>query len=448
MPGLTQELAAFVAALSFESLPHAVVRTVKRGAIDCIGVLFAGRDQPVVELVGASLPEGSEARLLFDRGRAYAPDAALLNAIAAHALDYDDTALDGHPSAVLVPAILAEGERLGATGAQLIAAYVAGYETWAELVARDADKYHSHGWHPSAVFGALAAAAAGARLAQLDAARVAHALGISASLAAGLVANFGSMTKPFQLGRAAQSGLLAARLAARGMTAAPDVLEHRAGFLRAFSPEGRARTDGPIAAGRDWHILRHGLNVKRYPVCYALHRAIDAALALVERGDLQPQQVARVELRIGRHQAGMLRHSRPRTALDARFSAEFAMASALIARRVGLAELSDEFVGSSAVQALLPKVRVTTHDEPDPDEPLFAAWDAVTIWLADGRTLAGEPVRHARGHRRNPVGLDELHAKFDDCLGAALDRPARAKLWARLLELEALPQVSALYHPW
>ncbi|HVB48134.1 MAG TPA: MmgE/PrpD family protein [Burkholderiales bacterium] len=446
MPGLTQQLAEFVAALRFEALPAEAVQTVTRGAIDCIGVLFAGRDEPVVGVVGDIVPPGSEAQVLFDRGRASAPDAALLNGTAAHALDYDDTGIDGHPSVVLVPAALAEGERTGASGAELIAAYVAGYETWAELVARDADKHHGKGWHPTAVFGTVAAAAAAARLAKLDAARTASALGIAASLAAGLVANFGSMTKPFQAGRAAQSGLLAARLAAAGMSAAPDALEHRAGFLRALSPAGRVRTDGEIAAGREWHILRHGLNVKRYPVCYALHRSIDGALELIGRHDLHPEQVAGVELRIGRLQAGMLRHSRPRTALDAKFSAEFAMASALVARRVGLAELSDEFVRSAAVQTLMPKVRVSTHDEPDPEEPLFAAWDAVSIALEDGRTLAGEPVRHARGHARNPVGLEELRVKFDDCVSAALPDGARAKLWGQLLALETLPRVSALYH--
>ena len=161
-----------------------------------------------------------------------------------------------------MPAVLAEGERLGASGRELIAAYVAGYETWGELASRDADKHHGKGWHPSAVFGAVAAAAAGARLAKLDAGRTAHALAAAASMAGGLTANFGSMMKPLQVARAAQSGLIAARLAAKGFTASPDALEHRSGFLNAFSPAGRVRTDDAIA---DWHILKNGLNIKRYP---------------------------------------------------------------------------------------------------------------------------------------------------------------------------------------
>jgi 2-methylcitrate dehydratase PrpD len=447
MAGLTQQLAEFVASLEFTRLPAQAVETVKLGAIDCVGVLFAGRGEPVVRILqkefGAG--RGDEARVLFTSEKASSPDAALVNAVAAHALDYDDTGIDGHPSVVLVPVMLAEGERLGASGADLITAYVAGYETWAELVGRDADKHHAKGWHPTAVFGTVAAAAAAARLARLDPARTASALGIAASMASGLVANFGSMTKPFQVGRAVQNGIVAARLAAGGMTASPDALEHRSGFLQAVSPQGRVRADGEIAAGRGWHILRHGINIKRYPVCYALHRSIDAMLELVMRHDVRPDAVAALEVRIGRLQAGMLRHSRPQNGLDAKFSAEFAMASAIMARRVGMAELNDMLVRSAPIQSLMLKVQVTVTDEKNPDEPLFAPHDTVSITLTDGSVLESEPVRYAKGHARNPIGLDELRVKFDDCVASALVPAARFALFQRLLRLESLSGTAALY---
>jgi len=386
-----------------------------------------------------------ESHVLFDQGFANAGDAALLNAAAAHALDYDDTGLDGHPSVVLVPAILAEGERLQASGADLITAYVAGYETWAELVGRDADRHHGKGWHPTAVFGALAAAAAAARLARLPVERTTWALGIAASMASGLTSNFGTMTKPFQVGRAVQNGICAARLAADGMTASSDALEHPGGLLQAVSPKGRVRVDGEIAAGRDWHILRRGLNVKRYPVCYGVHRAIDATLALVQEHNISPDAVGNVETRLGRLQTRMLRHSQPQNSLDAKFSAQFAMAAALAARRVGMAELTDQFVRSDAVQKLMPKVHVTPVDETDPEESLFAPHDSVSIALADGRVLTSEPVRYALGHAHNPVSIDQLRAKFDDCVGNALSAASRGALIDRLQRLEALPTVDALY---
>jgi len=450
MDGLTHALGEFVAGIELAAIPAPALDTVKRGAIDCLGVMLAGRDEPAARILRGFVRPGrarGEARVLLDRGRARAEDAALVNASAAHALDYDDTGLAGHPSAVLVPAVLAEGERTGAGGGDLVAAYVAGYETWAELLGRDEDRHHVKGWHPSAVFGCLAAAAAAARLARLDAAQAAHALGIAASMAAGVVSNFGSMTKPVQVGRAAQSGIVAARLAAAGLGAAHDALEHRAGLLQAVSPAGRVRLDGELAAGREWHILRQGLNVKRYPVCYALHRAIDAVLELAARHDLRPEAVSEVEVRIGRAQAGMLRHSRPRSALEAKFSAEFAMACALIARRVGLAELRDRFVRSAPVQALLARVRVTPLDEVDAEEALFAPADSVVLRLAGGATLESAPVRRALGHAHNPIGLDALRAKFDDCAAAALAPEARAALFERLLRLDSLPGAAALYGP-
>ena len=253
MDGLTRQLATFIAHLTTEQCPSDAVATAKRGAIDTIGVMLAGRDEPVVghaRSIARSIGVVSESQVLFDRGRAASSDAALVNGTAGHALDYDDVAIDGHPSVVLVPAMLAEGERLGASGDALLTAYIAGYETWGELAGRDADKHHGKGWHPTAVFGTIGAAAAAASLARLDVDRTVNALGIAASMASGLVANFGSMTKPFHAGRAAANGILAAQLAAAGMTASPDALEHRSGFLKALSPHGRMRVDGPISAIR------------------------------------------------------------------------------------------------------------------------------------------------------------------------------------------------------
>ncbi len=447
MNGLTQQLAEFVSSL--QSVPEEAVETAKRGFIDCVGVMFAGRNEPVAQILFEEglFSEKKEARIHFDRGMTSSTDAALLNGAAAHALDFDDVGIDGHPSVVLVPAILAEGERLGVTGADLATAYVAGYECWAELSSRDADPHHGKGWHPTAVFGAVGAAAAAARLARLDAKRTQNALGIAASMSAGLGANFGSMTKPFQAGRAAQSGITAARLAAAGMTSSPDALEHKSGgMLAAYSPKGNARLDGEIKAGREWHILKLGLNVKRYPVCYALHRSIDGLLALKSKNDFSVEKIKEIELKIGRLQAQVLRNSRPQSGLDAKFSAEFAAAASVVAGKVGMNELTDEFVRRKEIQALFPKVRITTTDAADPLEPLFAPEDSVTIHLADGRSLASGPVRYARGHARNPIGLEELRAKFDDCLAGSLPSGRRDGLFERLRGLETLPQAGALYN--
>jgi 2-methylcitrate dehydratase PrpD len=422
--GLTRQLGERITSLRFEDIPPAAVDTVKRGMIDTVGVLFAGREQAVVQIILRNLPKGDEAGLLFTDRKAGSGDAALVNATAGHALDYDDTGIDGHPSVVLAPVVLAEGERLGARGKALIAAYVAGYETWAELASRDADKHHGKGWHPTAVFGTIGAAAAACKLSNLNPEQTVHALAIAASMSAGLVANFGTMGKPFQVGRAAQNGIQAARLAAAGMSAAPDTLEHPGGLLAAFSPHGRVRLDGALG---EWHILRHGLNFKRYPVCYAIHRCIDAVL----EGDFPSEELLSVEVRIGKLQAAMLRHSSPQSALDAKFSAQFAMAAALLSRRVGLAELTDAYVQREDVQALMRKVRVTSTDETDAETPLFAPSDQVFLELRNGETVATRAVRYPKGHARNPLSLEELRAKFDDCTAGT-----QQTLFQRIIGLE------------
>lgn len=420
--GLTQALGHFVARFDAAALPACAAPLVRRGLADTWGVLCAGRDEPVVghALAMATTGPAGEADVLAGRARASAPDAALVNATAAHALDYDDTGLDGHPSVVLAPAVLAEAEALGRNWRELRAAYVAGYETWAELLARDADKHHGKGWHPTAVFGTVAAAAAGARLRGLDGPTTAHALGIAASMAAGLVANFGSMTKPLQVGLAARNGLLAARLAARGLTASPDALESPRGFLAALSPMGRVDRDRPLSAGAPWQIERQGLNVKRYPVCYALHRAVDAALTLHPQLPDGGAEVERIEVTLGRLQAAMLRAPRPTTALDAKFSAEFALACALARGRLGLAELRDDVVNGPELQALLRRVQVQVDDATDAEEPLFSPADRLAVTLRDGHTLQAEPVRRALGHASRPIDDEALLAKYRDCGGDPL----------------------------
>jgi 2-methylcitrate dehydratase PrpD len=275
----------------------------------------------------------------------------------------------------------------------------------------------------------VAAAAAASRLSKSSSSQTGNALGIAASMAAGLVANFGSMTKPFQAGRAVQNGILAARLAAAGMTSSPDALEARNGLLFAVSPRGRVDVAAPL---NPWHIVRQGINIKRYPVCYALHRAIDAALQL----DVDPKEVSSVEIQLGRLQAGMLRPGTPQTALDAKFSAPFAMAAALTFKKVGLSELAETSVRDPRLQDLMRRVRVTATDETDPEEPIFSPADVVGVTLKDGSRRASAPVRRPRGHASDPLSLDELRAKFDDCVGDALSRDRRDRLLRHLLDLE------------
>jgi 2-methylcitrate dehydratase PrpD len=434
---LTEGLAAFVAGLDERAIPEAARRAAHVGWIDCVGVMIAGSGADAPRLLHEVLaPTGGESTLYFGTQRAGAPEAAWLNGTAAHALDFDDTGVRGHPSTVLVPAIAAEAEHLDLSGAQMLRAYVAGYETWAELALRERDSVHAKGWHPTGIWGAVAAAAACAALRGLDARRAQAALALGASQSAGLVANFGTMTKPFHAGRAAHAGVMAARLAQAGYTASPDAFEHPQGLLRAVSERGNTDWETPPSAGQRWRLVEEGLNVKQYPLCYCTHRAIDGLLALRAAHRFAAEDVQTIGVEISERYRAILRNRAPRTGLEAKFSIEFALACSAIAGRVGLGELTDAFVSRADVQALMKHVEVRTGTDYDPLNPNAAPSDRVWVVLKNGQTLEGEPVTHARGHARVPLSQAELFGKFSACLESVGLASQAGPLFERLVSFE------------
>jgi 2-methylcitrate dehydratase PrpD len=443
--GLTRSLATFVSELRLGAIPSEAMPTVHTGFADCVATMIAGSvEEPPAILLGVLAPPAGDASLYWSGRKIPAPEAAWINGTAAHALDYDDVALRGHPSTVLVPAIVAEGESLGATGAQMATAYVAGYEVWAELAGRDPAQHHEKGWHPTGIFGPVGAAAACASLRGLDVGKAAHAIGLGASHSSGLVANFGTMTKPYHAGRAAHSGVMAARLAAAGFTASPDALEHPLGLLAAVSPKGEVDGQSVAKTGRDWQILKQGLSVKKYPLCYCTHRAIDGALDLLAARPVKPDEVESITVSTSRRNAAVLRNSRPQTGLEAKFSMQFAMASSLVAGRVGLGELTDTFVRREDVQALMPKVTVEPDDRQDPARPGAAPYDLVVIKTRDGQRLVSEQIIDERGSPDRPLSSEELWAKFSNCMSVGNPNlPARA-IFDALMAIERQPSVSAI----
>ncbi|MGE0310671.1 MAG: MmgE/PrpD family protein [Lautropia sp.] len=449
MTGLTESLAQFVSNEPFGSIDPDAAAIVRTGFIDNLATTIAGRDEPVVGIARAFVARRAsplaEATLLLGDARAASADAALVNATAGHALDFDDVSLGGHPSTVLVPAVLAEAERLDASGLDAMRAYLVGYEVWAELFSREPDSYHLKGWHPTAVLGTVGAAAAVAFLNRLPLAACRDAIALSASMACGLVANFGTMTKPLHAGRAAAAAIDAVHFAAAGLSASADAIEHHAGYLAAISPRGRVDRTSPAATlGTRLRILDTGLSIKKYPVCYATHRVVDGVLDLVTTNDIGPGAIDEVHASIGVAQASMLRNHAPVTGLEAKFSLEFAIASAIDARQVGLAQLNDAYVGTPTVRALMPKVRIDSVDTTCPLDPAFAFTDRVRIRTKDGRVLDSGEIRFARGHAKAPLRDDELEVKFLDCARGAGDLNG-ASLYAKLVSLDTLATVRGLF---
>ncbi|MFZ0848312.1 MAG: MmgE/PrpD family protein [Hyphomicrobiaceae bacterium] len=441
---LTKSLGSFVSSIKLEAIPSAALRVVHTGFVDCVGTLIAGSiEEPPRLLHKALAPAPGDATLYLVGPRVSVPEAAWINGTAAHALDYDDVSLRGHPSTVLVPAILAEAEGLGSSGAEMATAYVAGYEVWAELAGRDPDQHHQKGWHPTGIFGAIAAAAACATLRRLGPEQAAQAIALGASHSSGLVANFGTMTKPYHAGKAAHAGVISARLAEAGFTASADALEHPLGFLAAVSPKGAADRERAAQVGHAWQILSQGLSVKKYPLCYCTHRAIDGMLDLLRAQQVHGENVKSITVSTSRRNATILRNQHPQTGLEAKFSMQFAMAASILAGRVGLAELTDGFVQRKDVQALQRKVTIAPDDRPDPNRSGAAPYDLVVVETNDGRRLESARITDERGSPQLPLTTDELWVKFENCLAIGNPSLSARAIFDALLSIEHQRGVSA-----
>jgi 2-methylcitrate dehydratase PrpD len=235
------------------------------------------------------------------------------------------------------------------------------------------------------------------------------------------------------------------------MTAAPDAFEHPAGYLNALSINSDAdRTSPADRLNKTPRLLETGLSIKRYPVCYSCHRSIDGMLALVQTHQLKPSDVKHIEVTIGPAQASMLRNHQPQTELDAKFSIEFAMASALVQGEVGLRQLKDDFVQKPEIRAIFDKVSVKINETPCPLEPSFSLTDRVVVTLNDGRTLDSGEIRFPLGNAGNPLDETGMRMKFLDCLSSAKELgvalPVAAEtLYTRLSQLELVDNIQRLF---
>lgn len=448
---LTQTYARFAAASRSLAIPESALEVARLGFTDCAGVMLAGRREDVVDRLSARvIDQGAHprSRLITGPRRVSAAQAALVNATAAHALDYDDFAFSNHPSAVLVPTILAVADAHGASGASMAAAYLVGYEIWADLMLREKDLFYDRGWHPTAVLGPIGAAAAASVVMGLGEAQARNALALAASDSGGVFENFGTMAKPWHGGRAAAAGVNAAELAAAGLEASATALEGRHGLMRALSPHGNVDLETPPALGDMWRSATMRLNIKKYPTVGASQRAIDAVLALNRAERIDPARVAKITARVSERHLAVMPYHLPTTALQAKFSLEFAIASALVHDAVGFAELSDDVVRSAPIQRLMACVSVETTTDFEPEWRDAAPWDVVRFTLDDGREVESPRIRRATGHADTPLAPEGLWAKFRGCADhARVAEPEARRLFDALQRIDRLGSVEEIVIP-
>ncbi|MBV8720332.1 MAG: MmgE/PrpD family protein [Chloroflexi bacterium] len=417
---VTEAVAQFACSGELAEMEHLYERAT-RAFIDTIGVTIAGGREDCFAILARTLGTGDgSATILPTRARAGAADAALLNGTAGHALDYDDVAdeIKGHPSVVLVAALLALAEARGCSGRALLESYAVGFEAGCAIAAALAvEPHYRRGWHATATVGVLGAVAGAGRLLGLDAASIQNALGIAASMASGSRQNFGTMTKPLHAGLAARDAVLAIELAENGFTADPNQLDGPLGYFRMYgvNPEPAAAL---TALESPTVLLRRGLNVKKYPCCYGTHRMADAALALRERG-LRASDVAAIAITVEPDGLGAIIHHQPRTGLQGKFSGEYVVAACLLDEGVRLSSFTDAMVLRPEAQDLLARVTIRESATPAFGTPQYEhAYATLEVTLRDGRTLR-ERCDIPRGDARMPLSEAELESKFRDCLAFA-----------------------------
>jgi len=450
---VTQSVIDFIRTLPGDAIPAQAREMGRRALLDTVGVTLAGVDEPSARAVRDVLAaEGASGRatLLGTAQRSSLAGAALANGTAGHALDFDDVTahMSGHPSIPLAPALLVVAEDTGASGADLVGAFVVGFEVECKIGRGMGRSHYARGFHQTTTLGALGSAAACARLLGLSRDETAHALGIASSMAGGLRANFGSMTKPLQAGNAARAGVVAALLARRGFTGGDDILDGPFGFVRAFSPADDGDLEQIGGFGDPWEVVDPGISVKKYPCCFVSHRAADATLSLVRRHGITPEQVERVEVHLPGGQVsptggvGPMIHPRPKTGLEGKFSMQYVVASAIHDRALRFATFEDAAVRRPELQALLARVHPVNDTARHP-AATSDQYCAVDIRLAGGRVVS-EALVEPRGGPADPLSWEELLEKYRDCAERALPAERVARSAEMLVELDGVRDVREL----
>ena len=453
----TAAAAEFVEKVNFEKIPGAAMRIGTRCLLDGLGLFVAGSKEHTVQLLveDAAQTGGRPDALLLTRGntKVPAPSAARILGTAGHAHDWDDSQVSidpdhvygllTHPTIPPLSSALVMTEKIGGVeGKTFMVAFLTGFEVECKISEWMLPQHYLRGMHSSGTVGTFGAYAAAAKLLRLTGDKLRSGFGIAASLAAGIRCNFGTMTKPLHVGRAAENGVTAALLAERGFTADPDALDGPWGF---YAVHGGGVSSEKIAQGfgKAWSIVEPGVSIKPYPCGVLTHPTIDLMLKLVSEHNVKPDEIAAVKVYAGTNILNPIRYPVALNHLQAKFSLPAALAMIALARKAGKREFSDEFVGSAAMQEM--QRRIAAELDPEIEKMGFDKMRSrIAIRLKDGRRIEGWADERYRGGPENPLTDRELEAKVRSCCEGGLDSETQTQLIEAAWSVTRLDDASRL----
>jgi 2-methylcitrate dehydratase PrpD len=453
----TANATKFVEEISFDAVPAEALRIGTRCLLDGLGLFVAGSEERTVQLLVEEAEQmgGRPDALLLSRGavRVPAPMAARVLGTAGHAHDWDDSQVSvdpahvygllTHPTIPPLSSALVMAQKLGAIdGKTFMVAFLTGFEVECKISEWMLPQHYLRGMHSSATVGTFGAFAAAAKLLSLTGDKLRSGFGIAASFAAGIRCNFGTMTKPLHVGRAAENGVTAALLAARGFTADPDALDGPWGF---YAVQGGGVSVEKISQGfgKVWTIVEPGVSIKPYPCGVLTHPTIDLMLKLVSENDVQPNEIVNIKVYAGTNILNPIRYPIAANHLQAKFSLPAALAMIALARKAGKKEFSDEFVGSASMQAM--QKRITTELDPAIEKLGFDKMRSrIAIHLQGGKQIEGWADERYRGGPENPLSDADVEAKVRSCCEGVLDDLQQAALIDAGSSILGLPDAGRL----
>jgi 2-methylcitrate dehydratase PrpD len=454
-PGLTQYVGQFVLQTKYESIPAEVIELGKKSILDGFGLALAGsraESGPISRKYIERCGGNGKATVIGTAMKTSPRFAALLNGISIHADDFDDTQLAAakdrvygllmHPTVPVLPAIFALAEQQPVSGKEWLLAYQIGAEVSCKIAEAISPRHYQDGFHTTGTCGPFGSAAACAKLLKFDLEKTLNSFGLAGSHSGGLRENFGTMTKPFQAGHAAESGLVSAEMAALGWTAAEQILEADRGFFHAaggsYDPSGIMNR-----LGQPWTFANPGVSLKPYPSGSLAHPAMTELARLIAANNIEAAQVEKVDVGANHNMTTTLLHHNPKTGLEAKFSMEFCIAILLLERKAGLGQFSDKIVQRPDVREMIRKINfyVDPHAE-------SAGFDKMTsilkITLKNGKVITGQAA-FGKGSPSNPMSFDEASEKFRGCAEfTEWPQTKTEKIIAFVKALESAPDMSAL----